>query len=198
MLVNAVPVGAAYFTEWLQYDRPQHEQEQVAWIRLCDDQACTSPRAGVPVHTVWNFASGIFENDWQTGTDGKAAIRGGAGAVGETVRVDVSFVNSAGNWQDGPPLYFTTDADTSTTYTSPDPSSYQPPANNTPASSAPASQGPVSGYYGVCPDGYPIKANDNSGIYHVPGGRFYDVTNARNCFATEGAAQAAGYRKSEV
>ncbi len=29
---------------------------------------------------------------------------------------------------------------------------------------------------GACPDGYPVKANDNSGIYHVPGGRSYERT----------------------
>src|SRR6185503_11258194 len=29
---------------------------------------------------------------------------------------------------------------------------------------------------GSIPDGYPIKGNDNSVKYHVPGGRYYDVT----------------------
>src|SRR5215204_4563316 len=27
---------------------------------------------------------------------------------------------------------------------------------------------------GRCPEGYPIKANNTSRIFHVPGGRFYD------------------------
>jgi len=67
------------------------------------------------------------------------------------------------------------------------------PAYNLPPT---VSSGPVSGFGGVCPAGYPIKANDNSGIYHVPGGLFYDATNAYNCFATEAAAAAAGYRRS--
>lgn len=49
---------------------------------------------------------------------------------------------------------------------------------------------------GECPDWAPIKGNGDSMIYHVPGGRWYDVTIAEDCFATEGAARAAGYRAS--
>jgi len=48
-----------------------------------------------------------------------------------------------------------------------------------------------------CPPGYPIKGNGDSGIYHVPSGAYYDVTNPEQCFATEADAQAAGYRASE-
>lgn len=49
-----------------------------------------------------------------------------------------------------------------------------------------------------CPQGYPIKGNGDSGIYHVPSGAYYDVTNPEQCFATEQDAQAAGYRASEL
>jgi micrococcal nuclease len=49
-----------------------------------------------------------------------------------------------------------------------------------------------------CPPGYPIKGNGDSGIYHVPGGAYYDETNPEQCFATEEDAQAAGYRASEL
>lgn len=49
---------------------------------------------------------------------------------------------------------------------------------------------------GDCPGGAPIKGNQ-SGIYHVPGGQFYDRTNAEQCFATESDAQDAGYRRSQ-
>jgi micrococcal nuclease len=45
-----------------------------------------------------------------------------------------------------------------------------------------------------------IKGNINSKgekIYHVPGGAFYDRTNAEEWFATEAEARAAGYRKSK-
>lgn len=45
-----------------------------------------------------------------------------------------------------------------------------------------------------------IKGNINSKgekIYHVPGGAFYDKTKAEECFDTEAAAHAAGYRRSQ-
>lgn len=35
-----------------------------------------------------------------------------------------------------------------------------------------------------------------SKIYHIPGGSFYNRTNAAQCFETEEEAQAAGYTKS--
>ena len=61
---------------------------------------------------------------------------------------------------------------------------------------APASgdAGPVSGADSVCPDSHPVKANDNSGIYHMPGQQHYGKTNARHCYASAAAAQADGYR----
>lgn len=61
-----------------------------------------------------------------------------------------------------------------------------------------AGGGSVRGSGGQCPASHPIKANDNSGIYHVPGQRHYNQTNARNCFPSEAAAKAAGFRKSKV
>ena len=61
---------------------------------------------------------------------------------------------------------------------------------------APASgdAGPVRGADSVCPDSHPVKANDNSGIYHMPGQQHYGKTNARHCYASASAAQAGGYR----
>ncbi len=50
----------------------------------------------------------------------------------------------------------------------------------------------------ACPDGYPIKANDNSGIFHVPGGRFYDRTVPERCYADDADAEADGYRRSKA
>ena len=50
---------------------------------------------------------------------------------------------------------------------------------------------------GSCPDGYPIKANDNSGIFHIPGGRFYDRTKAERCYSDADAAIADGYRRAK-
>jgi hypothetical protein len=51
---------------------------------------------------------------------------------------------------------------------------------------------------GQCPDGYPIKANDNSGIFHSPGGRFYDRTVPERCYANAEAAAADGYRAAKA
>jgi hypothetical protein len=66
---------------------------------------------------------------------------------------------------------------------------------------AAVSQGPtawVPPIEGACPDGYPIKANDNSGIFHVPGGRFYDRTVPERCYANADAALADGYRQAKA
>ena len=46
---------------------------------------------------------------------------------------------------------------------------------------------------GSVPAGYEIKGNDNSMKYHVPGGRYYDITIAEVFFDTAEHAEAAGY-----
>lgn len=51
---------------------------------------------------------------------------------------------------------------------------------------------------GECPSGYPIKANDSSRIFHVPGGRFYERTAAERCYATAEDAVADGYRPAKA
>ncbi|MGB8860762.1 MAG: hypothetical protein WCC60_16000 [Ilumatobacteraceae bacterium] len=51
---------------------------------------------------------------------------------------------------------------------------------------------------GVCPEGFPIKANDNSGIFHVPGGRFYARTVPERCYAAAEDAEADGYRRAKA
>ena len=73
------------------------------------------------------------------------------------------------------------------------------PAPAPEAAPAPAAgdAGPVSGADSVCPDSHPVKANDNSGIYHVPGQQHYGRTNARHCYASAAAAQADGYRAAQ-
>jgi uncharacterized membrane protein len=45
-----------------------------------------------------------------------------------------------------------------------------------------------------CPDGYPIKGNASSRIYHDTASPVYAATRPEVCFATEDAALAAGYR----
>ena len=51
---------------------------------------------------------------------------------------------------------------------------------------------------GDCPNGYPLKANDNSGIFHLPGGRFYERTVAERCYANADDAIADGYRPAKA
>jgi hypothetical protein len=47
------------------------------------------------------------------------------------------------------------------------------------------------------PAGFPVKVKVSSGIFHVPGGRFYDRTNADRFYATADGAEADGYRRSK-
>jgi hypothetical protein len=83
-------------------------------------------------------------------------------------------------------------------------SSSATPASSTPASAPPApaeTADParwVAADVGECPIGYPIKVNESSGIYHVPGGRFYARTAAERCYATADDAIADGYRPSKA
>lgn len=51
---------------------------------------------------------------------------------------------------------------------------------------------------GGCPTGHPVKANESSGIYHVPGGRFYDRTVPVRCYVSPEAAAADGYRQAKA
>jgi hypothetical protein len=51
---------------------------------------------------------------------------------------------------------------------------------------------------GACPIGHPIKANAQSKIFHVPGGRSYDRTIAERCYSSGDAAVADGYRQAKV
>ena len=47
---------------------------------------------------------------------------------------------------------------------------------------------------GEAPEGHEIKGNRDSGLYHVPGSRFYNQTVAEFWFATAEAAEAAGFQ----
>jgi small subunit ribosomal protein S2 len=48
---------------------------------------------------------------------------------------------------------------------------------------------------GSQPEGFPIKGNANSMLYHTPGSSFYARTDAEVWFASEEAAEAAGFSK---
>lgn len=51
---------------------------------------------------------------------------------------------------------------------------------------------------GACPASHPVKLNETSGIFHLPGGRFYERTNADRCYTSAEAAAADGYRASKA
>jgi hypothetical protein len=51
---------------------------------------------------------------------------------------------------------------------------------------------------GSTPEGHPVKVKESSGIFHVPGGRFYDRTKPDRCYPTAAAAEADGYRRSKT
>lgn len=51
---------------------------------------------------------------------------------------------------------------------------------------------------GACPADHPVKLNENSGIFHVPGGRFYERTTPDRCYASADAAEADGYRAAKA
>jgi endonuclease YncB( thermonuclease family) len=58
---------------------------------------------------------------------------------------------------------------------------------------------PIPGTWN-CPSYAPIKGNQGSPewIYHLPSNAYYANTNPEECFATEAAAVAAGYRPARV
>lgn len=78
----------------------------------------------------------------------------------------------------------------------------QPAAKTQPAAAPAATASKAAKWVepvnGECPEGYPIKANDNSRIFHVPGGRFYDRTVAERCYASADDAVADGYRPAKA
>jgi hypothetical protein len=51
---------------------------------------------------------------------------------------------------------------------------------------------------GECPPSHPIKVKTTSGIYHVPGGQFYERTRPGRCYVDAAAAEADGYRAAKA
>lgn len=48
-----------------------------------------------------------------------------------------------------------------------------------------------------CPEGFPIKGNGRSRLYHVPEGSFYARTKPEVCFRSPEAAERAGFRRAK-
>ena len=67
---------------------------------------------------------------------------------------------------------------------------------------SPAAGSPSSAWVepvdGACPISHPIKGNDSSKIFHLPGGRSYDRTKPERCYASADAALADGYRAAKA
>jgi hypothetical protein len=79
------------------------------------------------------------------------------------------------------------------------PPEWPPLAPDLPVASDPAPGAAwVAGSDGPAPAGHPVKAKDSSGIFHEPGGRFYDRTRPDRWYATAEAAEADGYRRSKT
>ena len=138
------------------------------------------------------------------------AMLGGAGYAGWTTwqRRAGDSPTAAPEWPPlDPPSTTRTDSGTADSVAAAVPSAGPPPTtgfaelpvDDSPApTSSPASPAWVAPVDGACPDGYPIKANDNSGIFHVPGGRFYERTAPERCYADADAAEADGYRRAKA
>lgn len=66
-----------------------------------------------------------------------------------------------------------------------------------PGAGGPAPPGSAAPSGNDCPDSHPVKANRESGIYHLRGGAFYDRTRPEVCFAAPDDAERAGFRRSQ-
>ncbi|MDC5698865.1 50S ribosomal protein L17 [Intrasporangium calvum] len=64
------------------------------------------------------------------------------------------------------------------------------PAVDLPAGAAPANED------GSAPEGYTVKGNADSGLYHEPDGQWYDQTVAEFWFKSAEDAEAAGFKKA--
>ncbi len=92
MLATAGTVRAdGYFSVSVQTPHPGQFTNEVIWVELSEDFEGIVPQSGVPVHTVWNYRTSTPTLDWQTGSDGTAAmVRNiGPATCGYTVRVDI-------------------------------------------------------------------------------------------------------------
>jgi very-short-patch-repair endonuclease len=111
----------------------------------------------------------------------------GTAAIVAAVWGGVSMVFPSGGTATPPP------------YSAPEPRDRWPALDDEYEQPAPAPAPDSSG--DACPDGSPIKGNLSSSgerIYHAPGWRYYDATVPEQCFASETAAESAGFRASKV
>ncbi len=139
---------------------------------------------------VASIAAGVYRW-WQSGP-GRPGGEGGGGGSGRRAPIggpnSPSTLRAAATPEPAPELVGATSA---------------PKASVAPPAAAPQASAEVAAWVepldgGGCPAGHPVKANDSSGIYHVPGGRFYDRTVAVRCYSSPEAAAADGYRPAKA
>ncbi len=78
----------------------------------------------------------------------------------------------------------------------PEPAAPEPAAPQ-PAAPEPATPAWVAPTDGTCPATHPVKAKVRSGIFHLPGGEFYDRTVPDRCYGTPAGAEADGLRAAK-
>jgi hypothetical protein len=132
-------------------------------------------------------------------------LLGGGGYAGYTAwkRKTAEGASSAPSW---PPFESTAPMASQTATTQPFTAPAHPAGQAAPTAVAAindVSRGPAEARWvapvdGQCPEGYPIKANDNSGIFHVIGGRFYARTVPERCYASAADAEVDGYRPAKA
>ena len=115
--------------------------------------------------------------------------------------------DDAPEWPAWTPSAPTADTPTSDDPTSDDPVPDDPASDAAPSTgatiddAAAAADGPTwvaARPDGDCPPGHPVKVKESSGIFHLPGMRNYERTNADRCYVDATAAEADGFRASKV
>ena len=117
--------------------------------------------------------------------------------IGKTARRAAALDGDAATVEEAAPARAATKAPTKKAAKTPTPVEEDEPTVDEPAAAAeeaphgPGSHAPLED--DDQPEGFPIKGNADSMLYHLPGSRFYNQTKAEVWFATEADAEAAGF-----
>jgi len=110
--------------------------------------------------------------------------------IGKTARRTAALEGDAATVEEAAPAPSATKAPTKKAAEAPAPVEEAEPAADE-APYGPGSHAPLED--DEQPEGFPIKGNADSMLYHLPGSRFYNQTKAEVWFATEADAEAAGF-----
>ena len=158
-----------------------------------------TPATATPVQTATPTPTAIPSTSTPTPTDQPTSTLAPAGTATETrepIRLIAATLTSAPTSTRPPAPTATRVPATAIPPTAISPTTMPPTSAPAPTVAPVTRVAPIS--VSDCPAGYPIKGNrgDNGWIYHVPGGASYKATHPEDCFSTEAAAVAAGYRKA--